>query len=709
MKSHFLIVLILLIRSLSISAQSEYFVNPSFEIDEIGPIMPEGWDSCNIRSTPDISPSYFSQIPASEGNFYIGLIMLDARDPDGPKNEDVTTELLKPLKQDSTYLLSIDLAFAPDGYVWENLPKKLRISSINSNCSINETLAESDFIDHTEWRKYYFTIKPVVNCEIIKFEIVDDVLEPSYILLDNIQFNKAFISGEKFVCINQQDVVYTLPEISLITNIHWSYSGTGVSLTENLHQVILDFGNNATSGNLIVEYLFNNTKLLTDTFSIVVDSVVPVEILSITGESAVCSNITNVVYLTEQLENISGYVWNYTGIGVTLNAYNYKAICDFHTDATSGNLSVAAYNGCGAGIPAVLPITVDSMPVITNGIIGEHHVCKNDRGVIYTLPPVKYATYYNWMYSGSGVNVESHENQIEIDFIGNITDLSIMVIVSNYCSSVYTPWYLIRVGDIPANASTIAGDSYICLPEENVVYTTEPIKSATEYIWEYSGEGVNITGEGKQIELDFADNATNGFLTVTGTSWCGTGLPSEKLPVTINTKPLPAGTIEGESTVCINYEHVYSVEPIENVTSYIWQFSGVENPIIGNTDSTLIFFTKNFNTGELTVSGFNQCGPGEASPPLTITVNDCGYSIPNTFSPNGDGINDVFVVGGFPELPGLIVFNRLGQKVFESACYQNDWNGIDLNGSLLPSDTYWYVLKIDGLQEDLKGYIYLKR
>lgn len=87
------------------------------------------------------------------------------------------------------------------------------------------------------------------------------------------------------------------------------------------------------------------------------------------------------------------------------------------------------------------------------------------------------------------------------------------------------------------------------------------------------------------------------------------------------------------------------------------------------------------------------------------------------FSPNGDGINDYFVVDGITSLPGkkLTIMNRWGVEVYYSSDYQNDWDGKNQkNGEDLPEDTYFYVLRVDnvfdkGNQKTYKGYVVIKR
>ena len=69
-------------------------------------------------------------------------------------------------------------------------------------------------------------------------------------------------------------------------------------------------------------------------------------------------------------------------------------------------------------------------------------------------------------------------------------------------------------------------------------------------------------------------------------------------------------------------------------------------------------------------------------------------NVPNGLTPNGDGINDVLKIDKNEECPPLTVtiYNRWGQKVFESDSYQNDWNGLSRSGDQLPDGTYYLVV-----------------
>ena len=75
------------------------------------------------------------------------------------------------------------------------------------------------------------------------------------------------------------------------------------------------------------------------------------------------------------------------------------------------------------------------------------------------------------------------------------------------------------------------------------------------------------------------------------------------------------------------------------------------------------------------------------TPPPPYTINS-----PNTFTPNGDGINDKFFfnITGYASLNMLQILNRYGQLVFTTRSVSDQWNG-DMNGKNLPTGTYYWI------------------
>lgn len=73
-------------------------------------------------------------------------------------------------------------------------------------------------------------------------------------------------------------------------------------------------------------------------------------------------------------------------------------------------------------------------------------------------------------------------------------------------------------------------------------------------------------------------------------------------------------------------------------------------------------------------------------------------NIPNTFTPNGDLINDLWLLAGIQRFEGVLVtvFDRWGQQIYKSLGYTQPWDGTN-NGKKLPTATYYYVIELNSL------------
>jgi gliding motility-associated-like protein len=84
------------------------------------------------------------------------------------------------------------------------------------------------------------------------------------------------------------------------------------------------------------------------------------------------------------------------------------------------------------------------------------------------------------------------------------------------------------------------------------------------------------------------------------------------------------------------------------------------------------------------------------------------FKIPNTFTPNNDGINDKWSIPNLNNYPAgrVQVFNRYGQLVFESIGYAEPWDGT-MHGKPLPFGTYYYVIEAGSGRRPFTGYVTL--
>lgn len=81
---------------------------------------------------------------------------------------------------------------------------------------------------------------------------------------------------------------------------------------------------------------------------------------------------------------------------------------------------------------------------------------------------------------------------------------------------------------------------------------------------------------------------------------------------------------------------------------------------------------------------------------VKVSVGLSPLNIANTFTPNGDGHNDYWKINGIENYPQALVqvFNRNGQKLFESRGYATPFNGT-YNGKALPEGTYYYIINLN--------------
>jgi len=133
-----------------------------------------------------------------------------------------------------------------------------------------------------------------------------------------------------------------------------------------------------------------------------------------------------------------------------------------------------------------------------------------------------------------------------------------------------------------------------------------------------------------------------------------------------------------------------------NVTTWVWTPADSLSCADCANPSTTLVFKKLFR---VTVTDSNNCVSSDSILVRTI-CNDKNYFFPNTFSPNGDGINDAFFPRGsnLYNVQSLRVFNRWGQMVFERRDFPANnptlgWDGT-VNGRPAPVDAYVYIAEV---------------
>jgi gliding motility-associated-like protein len=90
----------------------------------------------------------------------------------------------------------------------------------------------------------------------------------------------------------------------------------------------------------------------------------------------------------------------------------------------------------------------------------------------------------------------------------------------------------------------------------------------------------------------------------------------------------------------------------------------------------------------------------KTSDTVQITPGGCGLMLPNAFSPNGDGLNDIFGVK-YPSAVkafSLAVYNRLGEKIFETSDMAKGWDGT-FKGIKQPVGVYVWIVHLTSLND----------
>jgi len=162
------------------------------------------------------------------------------------------------------------------------------------------------------------------------------------------------------------------------------------------------------------------------------------------------------------------------------------------------------------------------------------------------------------------------------------------------------------------------------------------------------------------------------WVTVTGTNNC----PATDTLLIFGVNPVPQNFLPADKELC--YGNTLNIAA-PGYKNYLWSTNAITSNIS----------VRNFGKYYLTVTDHNNCTGVDS---IEIKRANCiPISIPNAFTPDGNGINDVFKPTILQEINrySMIVYNRYGQKVFESAQYGKGWNGT-CQGKEQPAGSYVY-------------------
>lgn len=304
------------------------------------------------------------------------------------------------------------------------------------------------------------------------------------------------------------------------------------------------------------------------------------------------------------------------------------------------------------------------------------------------------AQTYTW--TGPGGFSSNNANPI----ISNITSssagtYSLTGTDANGCENSIT----VNVTIISPQNTTINGNN-VCSGETLTLSAT----GGTSYVW----TGPNTFNSGSQnVSINQASLVNSGIYTVIISDGV---CPSTTRSLQINVLPNPTLNILAlDNTPCYDSAFVISVS---GAATYTW--TGPAG--LSAVSSSLSLITTKSTEGTYTVIGIGSNGCiSSAEFPLIGKECSCKLFIPEGFSPNGDGVHDLFTLTCTEgKTISIEIYNRWGNLIYKNTNYKNNWDGkantgLGINGSDLPEGTYFYLINLNDGSDIQKGYITLLR
>lgn len=371
------------------------------------------------------------------------------------------------------------------------------------------------------------------------------------------------------------------------------------------------------------------------------------------------------------------YLWS--------NAATTSEACNLDASATY-TVTVTDANGCtGTGsiaMPAVNQLTVS---------LDAQNGCDGGAGSITANPSNGTAPFtYAW---DNGITATT----------ATVNGL----VAGNYCVTVTdnggcTATACVDITTLPALNVNAGQDQSICNGGANTATLNANLGSANGGAWTVIAGGATVTdptNTNTGVTGLTAGNNTFVFVGVNGSC-------TDADTVTIIYNNVSANA--GKDTSGCNIDHVH----LDATGSGVWSVLTGGGSLSSSTDPNAEYMNpgSGANTLVWTVDT-NGCSITDT---ITIFVQDCDTIIPNGFTPNGDGHNDLFVIGQIGKYPtnDFKVFNRWGNVVFSRSGYNNDWNGSNNDGNPLPDGTYFIVFngtETNGTKFEYAGYVNLRR
>jgi gliding motility-associated-like protein len=261
------------------------------------------------------------------------------------------------------------------------------------------------------------------------------------------------------------------------------------------------------------------------------------------------------------------------------------------------------------------------------------------------------------------------------------------VTTQNNCTSTYTDTVFVYRTPAPS----IIGKDTICINASELYNGGLAVPdTATQWTWKVD----NVPGSTQPTNTISFPAAGNHTLQLTATNKIGCANTATK---TIYVSPPPTATpSQNPFTIMSGGGANLVMTYTGNITSYTW----TPTNRLSCTDCPTPYANPQFSTtyGVAIQDAYGCSGTGEVN--IVVLCGNKNFFIPNTFSPNGDGQNEVFYPRGTGlfKIKSMIIFDRLGEVVFERKDFApNDptagWTGM-FKGKKASPDVYIYMIEI---------------
>ncbi len=391
---------------------------------------------------------------------------------------------------------------------------------------------------------------------------------------------------------------------------------------------------------------------------------------TISGVSEVCLGGSSSIILTFNGE--APFSAAYTN-GTIVSPYNTAALSGVINVTpqvtTTYNLLTISDAHCAGTVNGTAMVTVNPLPEPL--ISGDLAICDGESTTLNASPGF---TSYNWSNSNSQPSV--------VTGIGGI--YTVTVIDANGCEGT-SPAVNLVVNAVPVVAFTNDTSLTCAVPQINFTNLSQYVPGST-FEWTF-GDG-SVSAAANPSHLYFAPGNYPVSLEITTPAGCVSNTSSQ---VDIMFFPLPeADFVTAPGITNVFNGKVDFVDRSDYAVSWLWEFgdgakSAEQNP-----------FHYYNEVGDyrvaLTVTNIAGCIDRYED---VVVINP--FYIPNAFSPNGDGVNDLFYYSGY-DLDvanyNMKIFNRWGQLVFTGEDENDNWNGSTLDGVTAPQGTYVYRLQV---------------